>query len=116
MGKGGTSSFATKGADATAGNLTTLHDGSRPKGYQPMHKTGAIILGVGGDNLASRQGGELAGGREELSRDRAIQSSFGQMCVRMHVNPLTGKKYRGGRHSLDDHLSVLSGVLLKYST
>ena len=27
-----------------------MHDGPRPRGYQPMHKMGAIILGVGGDN------------------------------------------------------------------
>ena len=44
MGKGGTNSFATKGANASAGELTKLHDGPRPHGYQPMHKTGAIIL------------------------------------------------------------------------
>lgn len=55
MGKGGISSFATKGGNASAGGLTKLHDGPRPKGYQPMHKTGAIILGVGGDNIANRR-------------------------------------------------------------
>ena len=49
--KGGTDGFAIKGGDATAGTLTTFFDGPRPHGYQPMHKTGAIILGVGGDNL-----------------------------------------------------------------
>eukprot|EP00937_MAST-01D_sp_MAST-1D-sp2_P005671 g5671.t1 len=50
MGKGGAHSFATKGSDGTRGALTTLHDGARPAGYQPMHKTGAIVLGMGGDN------------------------------------------------------------------
>ena len=55
MGKGGTNGFATKGANASAGQLQSLHDGPRPKGYQPMHKTGAIILGVGGDNIAGRR-------------------------------------------------------------
>ena len=49
--KGGTDSFATKGADAAAGTLKKLWDGPRPQGYQPMRKTGAIILGVGGDNM-----------------------------------------------------------------
>ena len=52
--KGGTNSFATKGADATAGSLKKLWDGPRPRGYQPMRKTGAIILGVGGDNARTR--------------------------------------------------------------
>ena len=51
--KGGTDSFATKGGDATKGLLRKYYDGSRPKGYQPMHKTGAIILGVGGDNAGA---------------------------------------------------------------
>ena len=52
--KGGTDGFATKGGDATAGRLKTFYDGPRPKGYQPMRKTGAIILGVGGDNAGAR--------------------------------------------------------------
>ena len=59
--KGGTSSFALKGANAGAdavpgGNavLKTMWDGPRPPGYTPMHKTGAIILGVGGDNVSRR--------------------------------------------------------------
>ena len=50
MVKGGTNGFATKGADATRGKLLKLSEGPRPEGYQPMHKAGAIILGVGGDN------------------------------------------------------------------
>ena len=33
------------------GELTTMYDGPRPPGYTPMHKSGAIILGVGGDNM-----------------------------------------------------------------
>ena len=52
--KGGTDGFATKGADARAGKLRKYFDGPRPKGYQPMRKTGAIILGVGGDNAHRR--------------------------------------------------------------
>ena len=70
MGKGGISSFATKGGNASAGGLTKLHDGPRPQGYQPMHKTGAIILGVGGDNFANRR---TAGG--DLTVDRAQTGS-----------------------------------------
>ena len=55
MVKGGASGFAIKGADATQGKLATMWDGPRPPGYQPMHKTGAIILGVGGDNVSRRR-------------------------------------------------------------
>lgn len=42
MVKGGTNGFAIKGGDATLGGLKTLYDGSRPPGYQPMRKQGAI--------------------------------------------------------------------------
>jgi hypothetical protein len=52
MVKGGTNGFALKGGDATHGELKTMYDGPRPQGYSPMKKTGAIILGVGGDNVA----------------------------------------------------------------
>jgi len=52
MVKGGTHGFALKGAAANKeGKLTLIYDGPRPAGYQPMRKTGAIILGVGGDNM-----------------------------------------------------------------
>ena len=51
MVKGGTNRYAIKGGDTTMISLKSLHDGPRPKGYETMHKTGAIILGVGGDNL-----------------------------------------------------------------
>lgn len=71
--KGGTNGFATKGGDATGtetgGSLNLMFNGTRPARYQPMHKTGAIILGVGGDNLnanvdtntGKRRGGEGQG-------------------------------------------------------
>jgi hypothetical protein len=52
MVKGGTNGFALKGGDASSGTLSTFWDGPRPPGYQPMHKTGGIILGVGGDNVS----------------------------------------------------------------
>ena len=54
MVKGGTAGFALKGANAGGnggGPLVTMWDGPRPPGYQPMNKTGALILGVGGDNV-----------------------------------------------------------------
>lgn len=50
--KGFSNGFGLKGGDATDGGLKLLYQGPRPPGYQPMHKTGGIILGVGGDNVA----------------------------------------------------------------
>ena len=64
--KGGENGFALKGANAggdanfTSRALKTFYDGPRPPGYQPMHKTGAIILGVGGDNISRRRKGQEA--------------------------------------------------------
>merc|ERR1719445_1887225 len=48
--KGGENGFSLKGGDANGASLKTLYDGPRPPGYQPMHKQGAIVLGIGGDN------------------------------------------------------------------
>ncbi|ORX35148.1 alpha-L-arabinofuranosidase B [Kockovaella imperatae] len=42
--------WAIRGGDAQSGGLTTFYSGSRPSGYYPMNKKGAIILGIGGDN------------------------------------------------------------------
>eukprot|EP00038_Savillea_parva_P017214 m.227498 g.227498 ORF g.227498 m.227498 type:complete len:211 (+) comp36917_c0_seq1:110-742(+) len=68
MVKGGTNGFAVKGGNASAGTLTTLFDGPRPNGYQPMHKTGAIILGVGGDNMRAANAKNMPSVGGALSR------------------------------------------------
>jgi hypothetical protein len=49
----GTKTFAIKGGDAQSGGLTTLYNGGLPRGYSPMRKEGAIILGSGGDCCAT---------------------------------------------------------------
>jgi hypothetical protein len=46
-----------------------------------MHKTGAIILGVGGDNLASRQRGELAGAGAGAVGTRVGLGAGGEVSV-----------------------------------
>jgi non-reducing end alpha-L-arabinofuranosidase len=56
--KGRVDTMALRGGNAAAGRLQTMYDGPRPppakhgvkpgKGYQPMQKQGAIILGIGG--------------------------------------------------------------------
>jgi hypothetical protein len=48
----GTSKFALKGGNAQSGGLTSLWDGALPRGYSPMKKQGAIVLGSGGDCCA----------------------------------------------------------------
>ena len=50
-GPAGSNHWQIKGGDAQrAGALRTLFDGHRPDAYSPMHKQGAIVLGIGGDN------------------------------------------------------------------
>ncbi len=65
MVKGGENGFAIKGGSAGGSDgapLVTMYDGPRPPGYQPMHKTGAIILGVGGDNVSGKRRRAVGGG------------------------------------------------------
>jgi len=49
----GTTEFALKGSDATAGRLTTYYRGALPAGWSPMEKQGAMVLGSGGDCCAT---------------------------------------------------------------
>jgi hypothetical protein len=42
--------FVLKAFDAQSGVSKSLYDGRRPIGYYPMKKSGAVILGIGGDN------------------------------------------------------------------
>ena len=42
----------SRGGNAQMGGLTTMYDGKRPTGYNPMKKQGAIVLGIGGDNTS----------------------------------------------------------------
>ncbi|KAH8891269.1 alpha-L-arabinofuranosidase B [Thozetella sp. PMI_491] len=63
--KGAGNKWAIRGGDAapslsssSSDTLSTFYNGARPakSGYNPMHKEGAIILGIGGDNSVSGQG------------------------------------------------------------
>jgi hypothetical protein len=80
MVKGGSNGFGLKGGDATQGSLTTLYDGPRPEGYQPMKKQGAIILGIGGDNSDKSIGtffeGVMTSGLSTDAADDAVQANI----------------------------------------
>jgi hypothetical protein len=47
--KGESNEWAIRGGNAASGSLSTYYSGVRPSGYNPMHKEGAIILGIGGE-------------------------------------------------------------------
>ncbi|MEQ0565179.1 arabinofuranosidase catalytic domain-containing protein [Amycolatopsis sp. NEAU-NG30] len=80
----GTTRFALKGSDAQAGSLTTLWDGALPRGYNPMKKQGAIVLGSGGDccahNTNLSQGtfyeGAMVSGYPSDATDNAVQANI----------------------------------------
>ena len=51
MVKGEAGHMAIKVGDGQRGaSLRSVYDGPRPPGYERMHKEGAIVLGIGGDN------------------------------------------------------------------
>ncbi len=82
MVKGGPNLWAIKAGDAQAGSLTTMYNGVRPNvsGYNPMHKQGAIILGIGGDNSKGADGnfyeGAMTSGYPSDATENAVQASI----------------------------------------
>ena len=78
IGRSGT--FALRGGNAQMGPLTTMYDGVRPTGYNPMKKQGAIILGIGGDNTADAEGnffeGVLTAGAASTATTNAVQANI----------------------------------------
>jgi hypothetical protein len=82
MVKGGPNLWAIKAGNAQSGGLTTMYSGVRPNvsGYNPMHKQGAIILGIGGDNSNGSAGsffeGALTSGYPSDATENAVQASI----------------------------------------
>ncbi|RDL35135.1 putative alpha-L-arabinofuranosidase B [Venustampulla echinocandica] len=80
--KGGPNQWAIRGANAASGSLSTFYSGVRPSvsGYNPMHKEGAIILGIGGDNSVSAQGtfyeGVMTAGYPSDATEDSVQADI----------------------------------------
>jgi len=82
----GTSEFALRGSDATAGNLSTYYKGPLPGGWSPMKKQGAIVLGSGGDcckpggganqSLGTFYEGSIVTGYPSDATEEAIQANI----------------------------------------
>lgn len=72
--------WAIRGGVATSGDLTTYYSGVRPDGYNPMHKEGAILLGIGGDNSDGAQGtwyeGVMTTGYPSDDTENAVQANI----------------------------------------
>jgi len=80
--KGEPNHWAIRGGNSQSGSLSTYYDGIRPtvSGYNPMHKEGAIILGIGGDNSCSAIGnffeGAMTSGYPSDSTENSVQSNI----------------------------------------
>jgi hypothetical protein len=74
--------WAILGGNAQSGAVSTFYSGVRPNvaGYNPMHKEGAIILGIGGDNSKSSAGtfyeGAMTSGYPSAATDNAVQANI----------------------------------------
>jgi non-reducing end alpha-L-arabinofuranosidase len=82
MVKGEPNQWAIRTGDSTTGGLTTDYSGVRPNatGYNPMHKEGAIILGIGGDNSKASDGtfyeGVMTSGYPSDATENAVQANI----------------------------------------
>jgi hypothetical protein len=78
--EGGANLWAIRGGNAQSGGLSTFYSGVRPSGYNPMHKEGAIILGIGGDNSKSSAGtfyeGVTTSGYPSAATESAVQANI----------------------------------------
>jgi hypothetical protein len=80
--KGTANQWSIRGGNAQSGGLSTFYSGSRPNvsGYNPMHKEGAIILGIGGDNSKSSAGtfyeGVLTSGYPSDATENLVQADI----------------------------------------
>jgi hypothetical protein len=97
--EGGANQWAILGGNAQSGALFTGYNGVRPAGYNPMHKQGAIILGIGGDNSDSSAGtfyeGVMTSGEPSPAAEAAVQAnivSAGYASYTLPSNPFTAGK------------------------
>jgi len=80
--KGGANLWSIRAGNAQSGGLSTYYSGARPNvsGYNPMHKEGAIILGIGGDNSKGSAGtfyeGVMTSGYPSDSTENAVQADI----------------------------------------
>jgi non-reducing end alpha-L-arabinofuranosidase len=78
--EGQSNHWAILGGNAQSGGVSMFFSGVRPSGYNPMHKEGAIILGIGGDNSKSSAGtfyeGVMTSGYPSAAAESAVQASI----------------------------------------
>ncbi|WP_030264171.1 alpha-L-arabinofuranosidase B [Streptomyces sp. NRRL B-24484] len=98
--KGGPNQWAIRAGNAQSGGLSTYYSGPRPNasGYNPMHKEGAIILGIGGDNSKSSSGtfyeGVMTSGYPSDATENAVQANIN--AVGYQTAPVTSSSLTPG--------------------
>ena len=102
--KGAPNLWAIRGGDAQSGSLSTFYSGPRPNvsGYNPMHKEGAIILGIGGDNSKGSAGtfyeGVMTSGYPSDTTEDSVQANI--VAAGYSTSSGTGALTPGDRVSL----------------
>ncbi|MEY9872055.1 hypothetical protein ABH931_001529 [Streptacidiphilus sp. MAP12-33] len=102
--KGEPGQWAIRAGNAQSGGLSTYYSGARPNvsGYNPMHKEGAIILGIGGDNSKGSSGtfyeGVMTSGYPSDATENAVQANI--TAVGYTTSSGTGSLTPGSRVSL----------------
>ncbi|KAK7021153.1 alpha-L-arabinofuranosidase B domain protein [Favolaschia claudopus] len=104
--KGQPNNWSIRGGNAASGSLSTFYSGARPNasGYNPMHKEGAIILGIGGDNSISAQGtfyeGVMTSGFPSEATENSVQANI--VAARYATTSMTS----GPAISVGSHVSL----------
>ena len=103
---GGGNKWDLRGGNAQKGGLTTFYSGVRPgsptsNAYYPMHKQGAILLGIGGDNGNGSSGtfyeGVMTTGYPTEATTDAVQANI--VAARydvQRVEPVAGDDVHAG--------------------
>jgi hypothetical protein len=80
--KGEANHWSIRAGNAQSGGLSAYYSGARPNvsGYNPMHKEGAIILGIGGDNSKGSAGtfyeGVMTSGYPSDATENSVQANI----------------------------------------
>lgn len=117
--KGGPNRWAIRAGNAQSGGLSTYYDGPRPNvsGYNPMHKEGAIILGIGGDNSNGSAGtfyeGVMTSGYPSDATENAVQATID--AAGYATSTLAGGPTVGSRVSLRATTSCCTNDYLRHN-
>src|SRR5205807_4076035 len=115
--KGGQNLWSIRAGNAQSGGLSTFYSGPRPNvaGYNPMHKEGAIILGIGGDNSKGSAGtfyeGVMTSGYPSDATENSVQANIVAAGYATGTTNTTGGPLHavGAGKCLDDPNSTATG-------